>query len=206
MFLGLPDPVPHYFVRSRSFHQQAKKSKKKSWFLLFCDFFYLWKLLNLPSKSNQQIKLGKKLSKELIFCWHLVSHWRQKQDPEPNPQIEIGIRTKMSRIQKHSLEPPRLHCECSRPSTAPFGDFKAPEFDLNPDPASGSASLLQRLFFLIGWWQAAAPGPWERPRQLAPRSATPAKARRHPLNSCLPGMQFFCCGSAFSPLLFLVFV
>ncbi len=56
--------------------------------------------------------------------------------------------------------------------------------DPNPQPC------YKGNFFIV-WWQAAAPGPWERPRQLAPRSAAPAKVRRHPLNACLPGLLFF---------------
>ncbi len=32
--------------------------------------------------SPQKLK-----SKKLIFCWHLESHWRKKQDPDPEPDV-----------------------------------------------------------------------------------------------------------------------
>jgi hypothetical protein len=52
--------------------------------------------VNVPSK----VKRNKNLKKKLIFCWHLVSHWRKKQDPDPDPYVSgtdprIQIRTKM---------------------------------------------------------------------------------------------------------------
>ncbi len=61
------DPDPYVFgpPGSGSFHHQEKKSKKKTY-------------VNVSSKSNKQKNLEKN-----AFCWHLVSHWRKKQDLDP---------------------------------------------------------------------------------------------------------------------------
>ncbi len=40
----------------------------------------------------------------MISCWHLISHWRQEQDPHPDPKCKdprIRIRTKISPDQEH---------------------------------------------------------------------------------------------------------
>jgi hypothetical protein len=66
--------------------------------------------VNVPTERNKQNKLEKKIS----FCWQLGSHWRKKQDldPDPDPLIKctdprIRIRAEMSRIwntDKHRLK------------------------------------------------------------------------------------------------------
>ncbi len=49
------------------------------------DFLSLKTDGNVPTKSNKQTKL----EKEIIFCWHLGSHWRKEQDPESDPDPSI---------------------------------------------------------------------------------------------------------------------
>ncbi len=65
---------------SGSFHH--KQISKE---ILISTFFYFLSLktvnLKLPSKSKKQ----KTLEKTYFFCWLLVSHWRKKQDPGPDP-------------------------------------------------------------------------------------------------------------------------
>ncbi len=94
MFLGLPDPPI-----------TSNKSKKNLNFYYFVTAFYLLSMktdVNGPSKCHKHKNFEKK---KLNFCWHLVSHWRKKQDmdPVPDPSVSgtdprIRIRTKMSRI------------------------------------------------------------------------------------------------------------
>ncbi len=55
-----------------------QKKVRKTLILLFCDFF----LTFFPLKTD--VKAKKLWKKKLIFCWHLVSHLRKKQDPDPN--------------------------------------------------------------------------------------------------------------------------
>ncbi len=90
--------IRHYLYGSgsRSFHQQAKKVRKTliPVFLLLFDFLSLKTDVNVSSKSNKP----KHFRKKLIYCWHLVSHWRGKQDPDPKLVVRIRIRTKMWRI------------------------------------------------------------------------------------------------------------
>jgi hypothetical protein len=66
-------------------HSIFKQKNKKN--LYFYDFLLLFEIItlksdvNVPSKSNKQ-----KTLKKTYFCWHLVSLWRKKQDPEPDPE------------------------------------------------------------------------------------------------------------------------
>jgi hypothetical protein len=79
----LDDPDPSFFYKSGSFHQQAEKVRKT----LISGIFLLLSLktdVKVPSKSNKQKNLEQK-----VFCWHLVSHWRQKKDPNRNSAVWI---------------------------------------------------------------------------------------------------------------------
>ncbi len=76
--------ICHYFYGSGSFYQQAKKLGKiliSTIFLLLLDFLSLKTNVNVPSKGNTQ---KRPWEKKLTFCWHLVRHWRKKQDPNPS--------------------------------------------------------------------------------------------------------------------------
>jgi hypothetical protein len=74
MFLGLLDPDP--FVRGKiririwillSSCKNSKKNLDSYYFVTLFDYLSLKKDVNVPSKSNKQ----KKLNKKLVFCWHL---------------------------------------------------------------------------------------------------------------------------------------
>ncbi len=69
-----------YGSGSGSFHQQAKKMKKKLDF--YCFVTSLNKDINVPSKKKQAKRLR---AKKNNFCWHLVGHWRKEQDPKTDP-------------------------------------------------------------------------------------------------------------------------
>jgi hypothetical protein len=63
---------------SGSCYNQAKTVRKKTLFLLFCDFllaFYLRKIM-----YNKH--------KKAFFSCHLEGHWRKYQDLEPDPESE----------------------------------------------------------------------------------------------------------------------
>ncbi len=88
IFSGLTDQDPSLFARILIWTRirilpLTRKKVIKTLNLQFFDFFYFLSLktdVNVPhSKSNKQTKYGKKL----FFCWHLVSHWRKKQYPDP---------------------------------------------------------------------------------------------------------------------------
>ncbi len=54
--------------------------------------------------------ISKKPLKKPIFCWHLVCHWRKKQDPDSwvsDTDPRIRIRTKMSQIHNTGLNYPQ---------------------------------------------------------------------------------------------------
>jgi hypothetical protein len=58
-------------------------------------------------------------------------------DPDPAPkQSDTNLRPLVFIPSKAPFEPPSLHCERPRPSTAPFCDSKARQFrNADPDPA-----------------------------------------------------------------------
>ncbi len=76
--------IHHYILRIRIWIQQAKKVRKTLDFYNY-DSFPLFDFLpmktdvNLPSRSNQLKNFEKN------FLLHLVSHWRKRQDPDPDP-------------------------------------------------------------------------------------------------------------------------
>ncbi len=76
-FLGHPDLL----VRNTdsdpdpSFHHQAIIVRKT----------LIYTLLHVPSKSNKQQHIGKKI----IFCWRLEGHWRNEQAPELDPDLFV---------------------------------------------------------------------------------------------------------------------
>jgi hypothetical protein len=62
MFLGLEDPDPDPSILPAS----STKSKKKPWFLLFCDFymtFYLWRMMEM---YLQKVKSKKRRKKHIV--------------------------------------------------------------------------------------------------------------------------------------------
>ncbi len=72
MFLGLPDPAP--LVRGMDpdpdpsiIMQNSKKNLYSYYSVALFDFLSLKNDVNVPSKSNEQ----KTLCKKLVFCWHL---------------------------------------------------------------------------------------------------------------------------------------
>jgi hypothetical protein len=87
---------------SRSFHQQAKKIRKTFIFTILrhlFDFLSLRTAVNVPWKSNKQ----RNFRKNLFFCWHLVSHWRKKQIPDPDLYVSgtyLGIRIRIRSVPK----------------------------------------------------------------------------------------------------------
>jgi hypothetical protein len=80
---------------SGSFHQQAKKSKKKLRFLLICVFTSLSMKtdVNVPSKSNEQNNLKTKFF--VAICQPMrkkagsgsVSEWYGSEDPDPYQNV-----------------------------------------------------------------------------------------------------------------------
>jgi hypothetical protein len=58
MFLGLPDPDPDPSI----IMENSKKNLDSYYFVNIIDFFILKNDVNVPSNSNQQKKLCKKLS------------------------------------------------------------------------------------------------------------------------------------------------
>ncbi len=72
---------------SGSFHQQAKKVRKP-WFLLFCDILLYMKIyVNIPSNSNNQ----KNVRKKIIFCWDLCQLLTKKRRIRISKAV-VGIR------------------------------------------------------------------------------------------------------------------
>ncbi len=68
--------IRHYLYRSGSLIQQAKKQGKPCFLLFLSHFLSLKNDVNVLSKSNMQ--------KDLIFLLaSMPSHWRKKQDPDP---------------------------------------------------------------------------------------------------------------------------
>ncbi len=86
------------WIRIRILLSSCKNSKKNLdsyHFVTLFDFLSLKNDVNVPSKSNTQ----KKLCKKLVFCWHLEGLWRKLQDPDPlvrgmDPRIRIRITPK----------------------------------------------------------------------------------------------------------------
>ncbi len=75
MFLGHPDLDP-------DFHQQAQKFRRPLFLLFFTSFF---DLLSMKTNLNIPQKVGTVICKKTYIFWHLLSHWRKKQDPDPEP-------------------------------------------------------------------------------------------------------------------------
>jgi hypothetical protein len=69
-----------YGSGSESF-QKIEKTFISTVLWLLNDLLSLKTVVNVPTKSNTQKKLVKKLN----FCWYLKSHWRKGQDPNPKP-------------------------------------------------------------------------------------------------------------------------
>ncbi len=68
---------------SGSFYHQAKIVRKiliSTVLWLVDEFLSLKTDENVPSIRNK---------KKLIFCWHLESHWRKEQDPNPDPYVSV---------------------------------------------------------------------------------------------------------------------
>ncbi len=61
-----------------------------SWIRIRIRHYFVW-IRILPSTSKKiyiQKEVSKKnLKTKLIFCWHLVRHWRKKQNPDPYQNV-----------------------------------------------------------------------------------------------------------------------
>ncbi len=70
--------------------KNSRKTLISTLFWLLYDFLSLKNDVNVPSKSNKQ----KNLDKKIILCWRLEGQWRKDQDPDPlvrdkDPRIRI---------------------------------------------------------------------------------------------------------------------
>ncbi len=91
----------------------GKKNLDSYYFVTIFDFLSLKNDLNVPSISNEQ----KNVLKKLVFCWHLEGQWRKQQDPDPlvrGMDPRIRIHTKMSWIRNTARDskkilPPPVH-------------------------------------------------------------------------------------------------
>ncbi len=73
MYLGLPSPDPSLFCTD----PDPSLNKQKVWKTLISTI--LWLLFDFLSIKTDVNVPSKTMRNKLIFCWHLVSHWRQTQ-------------------------------------------------------------------------------------------------------------------------------
>ncbi len=87
-FLGLPDHDPSLFVRIWILTSSSRTVRKNLIYTilwLLHDFLSLKTDVNVPSKSNKKKNFWKE---NLFFVWHFKSHWRKKQDPNPDRELD----------------------------------------------------------------------------------------------------------------------